>query len=93
MNNEKEEWEKEFDEQFVKDLGSEAQPVWQDAGGTVGPVKAFIRQQREQARREGYEEALEELTKEFWTVIAEAYYPDRRQRLIDLKARLNNESK
>lgn len=49
---EKEPWEIEFDEQFVKDLGSEVEPVWKDPIGCVGPVKTFIRTQREQAKRE-----------------------------------------
>ena len=42
----KEQWEKEFRKEFVKDLGPKIEPVWKDPNGCVGPVIASISKTR-----------------------------------------------
>jgi len=38
-------WEIEFDNKFVRDLGDKVEPIWKDPVGCVQPVKSFIAEQ------------------------------------------------
>lgn len=45
-------WEVEFENEFVKDNGSEIEPSFKDPNGDVGPIKDFIRKVRTEAIKE-----------------------------------------
>lgn len=56
----------EFTDEFVLYTGEYCEPVWQDAEGSVGPVKAFIHKvaqhEREEGKKEMLSKAIETLT-------------------------------
>ena len=46
----KKNWEKKFDEEFVRDNGENIEPSFKDPDGSVGPIKYFIRELLQQER-------------------------------------------
>lgn len=52
------EWEKEFDEKFVRDMGADIEPVFIDLVGSVGPIKQFIRTHGENEYKRGVRDGI-----------------------------------
>jgi len=60
MDHTQETWQERFDKEFVKDLGDDVEPIFLDPVGSVGPIKAFITQVREEATKEAYKKGADD---------------------------------